>query len=107
MVAEPLTHLTRKSVPFEWSDDQYVAFDSLKKLLTSTPVLLVFDRQCETRVCCDASGTCVGAVLEQKGNDGLWHPVEFYSKRLNDAQQNYSATERELLAVILALERWR
>ena len=58
-------------------------------------------------MCCDASGTCVGAVLEQLGSDGLWHPVEFFSKRLNDAQCNYSATEREMLAVILSLERWR
>ena len=39
--------------------------------------------------------------------DGLWHPVEYFSKRLNSAQCNYSATERELLAVIMCLERWR
>jgi hypothetical protein len=39
--------------------------------------------------------------------DAKWHPVEFYSKRLNSAERNYSATEREFVAIRLALERWR
>ena len=56
---------------------------------------------------CDASDYYVGAVLEQIGDDQQWHPVEFFLKRLNSAQQNYSATNRELLAVVMALRRWR
>ena len=39
--------------------------------------------------------------------DGDWHPVEFLSKRLTSAESNYSATEREFVAIKLALERWR
>ncbi len=39
--------------------------------------------------------------------DGAWHPVEFFSKRLNQAERNYSATEREFVAIKLSLERWR
>ncbi len=57
----------------------------MKDLLCAAPCLAIFDPARSTRLCCDASGTCVGAVLEQLGSDELWHPVEFFSKRLNDA----------------------
>ena len=53
----------------------------------------------------DASGIAVGAVLEQQHRD-VWHPVEYISKRLNDTESRYSATEREMLGCILAMERW-
>ena len=49
----------------------------------------------------------MGAVLEQLGADDQWHPVEFFSKGLTSAQRNYSANEREMLAIFSALERWR
>ena len=107
MVAAPLTELTKKNVPFVWGPLQDTAFESLKCALTSAPVLTVFDATRTTRVACDASSTCVGGVLEQKCDDGQFHPIEFFSKRLNAAQVNYSATEREMLGVILCLERWR
>jgi hypothetical protein len=48
----------------------------------------------------------VGSILEQRHSDG-WHPVEFFSKRLSSAERNYSATEREFVAIKLSLERWR
>ena len=70
-------------------------------------MLTLFNSNRPTRVCCDASGSCVGGVIEQQVQDGSWHPVEYFSKRLNDAQCNYSATERKLLAVVLCLERWQ
>ena len=54
----------------------------------------------------DASGTAAGAVLEQQHGD-IWHPVEYFSKRLNDTESRYSATEREMLGCILAVEHWR
>ena len=53
----------------------------------------------------DASGTAVGAVLEQQHGDA-WHPVEYFSKRLNNTESRYSATECEMLGCILAMERW-
>ena len=57
------------------------------------------------RVNSDASGTAVGAVLEQQHRQ-VWHPVEYFSKNLNDTESNYSATEHEMLGCILAIERW-
>ena len=52
----------------------------------------------------DASGTAVGAVLEQQHGD-VWHPVEYFSKRLNDTESRYSATKCEMLSCILTMER--
>lgn len=75
-------------------------------MLCSAPVLRLFDFDAKTRIICDASSFCCGAVLEQFV-DNDWHPVEFLSKRLSSAECNYSATEREFVAIKLALERWR
>ncbi len=72
----------------------------LKKLLCSAPVLRVFNYSLPTRVVCDASNFCVGGVLEQQDvNTKHWHPVEYYSKRLSSAERNYSATDREYVAI--------
>ena len=63
-VAGPLTLLTKKDQPFIWGDAQQKAFDRLKQLLCTAPVLKVFDSTLDTRVVCDASNYCVGGVLE-------------------------------------------
>lgn len=80
----------------------------MKLCLSSTPVLKIFDKNLKTRVVADASNFCVGAVLEQQCVEtGKWHPVEYMSKRLTQSERNYSATDREFVAIRLALERWR
>ena len=57
---------------------------------------------------CDASNFCVGGVLEQNHVESdKWHPVEYYSKRLSSSERNYSATDREYVAIRQCLERWR
>ena len=50
---------------------------------------------------------CIGGVLEQQEASGSWHPVEYYSKRLSTSERNYSATDREYVAIRQCLERWR
>ena len=75
--------------------------------MCSAPVLKVFDSKLPTRVVCDASNFCVGGVLEQLASSGKWHPVEYYSKRLTSSERNYSATDREYVAIRQCLERWR
>ena len=89
-----------------WDIKQQQAFKLLKTLLCTAPVLRVFNYSLPTRVVCDASNFCVGGVLEQQDSNG-WHPVEFYSKRLSAAERNYSATDREYVAIRQCLERWR
>jgi hypothetical protein len=80
----------------------------LKKLLCAAPVLKVFDFELETRIICDASDFAIGSVLEQYHPlDSQWHPVEFMSKSLNSAERNYSATDREFVAVRYSLEKWQ
>lgn len=74
----------------------------MKKLLASAPVLQLFEWGRATRVIADASDACAGAVLEQEYN-GVWKPVEYYSKRFNSAECNYSATDREFAAIRHAL----
>ena len=74
--------------------------------MCAAPVLKVFDPVLPTRIICDASDFCVGSVLEQQV-DSKWHPCEFFSKRLNQAERNYSATDREFAAIKMSLSRWR
>ena len=78
----------------------------MKSLLASAPVLKVFDPSLPIRLITDASDYAIGAVLEQHHSTG-WHPVQYLSKRLNQAETNYSATEREFVAIKYSLEKWR
>ena len=91
-----------KSDNFEWNADCDTAFDGIKHALCNAPVLALPDSNEPFEVICDACGVGLGAVLLQDGR-----PVAFDGKRLSPAEQNYSAGERELLAVIHALELWR
>src|SRR5882762_8168177 len=71
------------------------------------PVLVQPDPFAPFRLECNASKKACGAVLSQKGDDGLWHPVAFMSKSFIEAERNYDIYDRELLAIIKALEEWR
>ena len=84
-IASPLTNLTRKSVPFVWSSAEQSAFAELKRLLVAAPCLGIFDYDLQTRLVCNASDSCIGSVLEQLQHDDYWHPVEFFSKRMDSA----------------------
>jgi hypothetical protein len=65
----------------------------------------LFDPGRDTRVVCDASDVGIGAMLEQYDlNDKGWHPVEFLSKAFNPTELNYSATDREFMGLVLALQ---
>ena len=82
------------------------SFDQLKNCLTTDPVLALPDFDRPFRVECDASNYGIGAVLSQQyGKD--WKPVCYYSKHLSSTQQRYSTSERELLAIVLAIEHFR
>lgn len=104
-IAKPLTDLT-KNVPFQWNPAAESAFVELKELLVKAPTLVTFDPKKETIVTSDASKYAIGAVLEQK-HDSRFHPVAYASRTLNNAEQNYAAHERELLAVVDTIRKWR
>lgn len=106
--ARPLTILTRKDQPWVWGSEQQEAFEGLKKAFTSAPILRIPDDVNPFRLETDASDFATGAVLSQLDpDDKLWHPVAFYSKSLNPAERNYEIYDKELLAIIRALEEYR
>ncbi|UYV75641.1 hypothetical protein LAZ67_13000826, partial [Cordylochernes scorpioides] len=104
--AAPLHEVFKKDNKFTWNSDQQDAFDSLKKALMSEPVLAYFEEQLPTELHTDASGYGIGAVLVQI-NDGKERPVGYASRTLFKAEKNYSTTERECLAAIWAINKFR
>lgn len=107
LIAKPLTSLLKKDVRWNWSTAQQAAFEELKRRFTTAPILAMPDMSRQFIVECDASDFATGAVLSQVGMDGLVHPVAFYSKSLNDAERNYEIYDKELLAIVRALDEWR
>ncbi|CAM8905405.1 unnamed protein product [Rhodiola kirilowii] len=104
--ALPLSTLLQKEVPFEFTNTCKEAFNELKKALTSTPVIQTPDWKKPFEIMCDASNFAVGAVLGQK-IDTKAGVIYYASRTLDPAQRNYSTTEKELLAVVFALEKIR
>ena len=106
-IARPLNKLTRKDTPWTWGERQQEAFETLRKRITSEPVLKQpqLDQQFEVEV--DASGYAIGAVLMQRDKKGKRHPVAYFSNTLNEAEQNYDIYTLELYAIVRALRHWR
>ena len=107
----PLTSLTKKEggkyIPFMWSSDQQAAFDQLKNAFTMAPILRHFDYEREIIVETNASDYVSAGILSQYDDDGILHPVAFYSKKHSPAECNYEIYDKELLAIIPAFEEWR
>jgi hypothetical protein len=101
ILVSPLTDLTGKS-PFVWSSACQQAFETVKDMLQNPPILKLADPDKPYEVVTDACNTGMGAVLIQEGQ-----PVAYMSKKFNGAERNYSTSEKELLAVKRALEKWR
>ncbi|GAU16304.1 hypothetical protein TSUD_299360 [Trifolium subterraneum] len=100
-IAKPLTELTKKNA-FVWSEEAGKAFDSLKKSLTTAPVLALPDFSKEFIIECDASGGGIGAILMQSKR-----PIAYFSKALGTNNLAKSAYEKELMALVLAIQHWR
>ncbi|MCO5611700.1 hypothetical protein L7F22_065958 [Adiantum nelumboides] len=102
LIASPLHDLTKKNVKYVWTEGKQEAFDKLKQKLTSQPVLVLPDLSKPFEVQCDACGDCLGAVLLQEG-----HAIAYESRRLNSDEQILGIYEKELLAVLHALDSWK
>jgi hypothetical protein len=103
----PLTDILRGEKAKAWKGDPWTpahqrAFDWVIEALTNAPTLVMPDYTRSFVVTTDASDVGLGAVLEQDGK-----PVAYLSRKFNPAELNYSATEKELLAVVHALKEWR
>lgn len=105
-VTEPLTKLLSKKEKFNWSDQCEKAFEELKAMLQSAPVLTAPDFSSPFKLAVDASDVAAGAVLLQEDDEGVEHPVCYFSKKFNKSQRNYSTIEKECLALLLALQHF-
>lgn len=101
IIAKPLTTLLTKK-GFEWKDQAQAAFELLKRAMANTPVLALPDFDKPFSIKTDACDTSIGAVLVQEG-----HPVAYFSKALGVRNQKLFAYEKEFLAVMMAVDKWR
>ncbi|RVW49138.1 Retrovirus-related Pol polyprotein from transposon 17.6 [Vitis vinifera] len=105
-LSKPLCELLAKDAKFIWDERCQNSFDQLKKFLTTTPIVRAPNWQLPFELMCDASDFAIGAVLGQR-EDGKPYVIYYASKTLNEAQRNYTTTEKELLAVVFALDKFR
>ena len=101
-----LTNLVAKDVPFEFTDECLNAFQTLKKALISALITQPPDWSLPFEIMCDASDYAVGVVLGQT-KDKKHHAIAYASKTLIGAQLNYATREKELLAVVFAIDKFR
>lgn len=109
VIARPLSDLTRKNVKFEFGEDQYTAFNTLKAALCDEPVLKLFNPECEiTQLHTDASKLGLGATLLQKDSeDQKLHPVCYLSWKTTPTQEKLDSYDLEALAIYKALKKLR
>ncbi|GJV69178.1 reverse transcriptase domain-containing protein [Tanacetum coccineum] len=104
-IARPMTHLLEKETPFIFSKECIEAFETLKLKLTQAPILVAPDWDLPFEIMCDASDFAVGAVLGQRKTKHF-QPIHYASKTMTEAQAHYTTTEKELLAVVYAFEKF-
>lgn len=100
-MVKPLTSMLKQK-NFQWTPAAAMAFSALKQALTHTPVLTLPDFSLPFEVETDTCDTGVGAVVSQEG-----HPLAFFSKALSVTNQKLSTYEKEFLAILMAIDKWR
>ena len=105
-ISAPLTNLLKKNTKFVWTQSCQEAFDKLKAILKSEPVLAAPDFQKPFKLAVDASDVGAGGVLLQEDESGVDHPVCYFSKKFSKCQKNYSTIEKECLALILSIQHF-
>nr|GEW57278.1 reverse transcriptase domain-containing protein [Tanacetum cinerariifolium] len=105
-IARSMTHLLEKETPFVFSKDCIDAFETLKKKLTEAPILVAPDWNLPFELMCDASDFATVAVLGQRKTKHF-QPIHYASKTMTEAQIHYTTTEKEMLAIVYAFEKFR
>jgi len=107
-LARPLFDLTQKDTEWRWGAEEQSAFDSLKERITTALILALPDNSRPFQIEADSSDFTTGAVLSQQSpEDNKWHPVALLSKSLSPVERNYEIHNKEMLAIVRALEEWR
>nr|GFB28802.1 reverse transcriptase domain-containing protein [Tanacetum cinerariifolium] len=105
-ISRPMTHLLEKNSPFIFSNECIQAFKTLKDKLTEAPILIASNWDQPFELMYDASDFAVGAVLGQR-IENHFRPIHYASKTMNQAEANYTTTEKEMLAVVYTFEKFR
>lgn len=102
LLAKPLIELLKKNLPFQWTSVTQQAFETLKQAMITTPVLSLPNFSKPFVIETDTCDTGIGDVFSQEG-----HPIAYYSKALGTANQKLSIYEKEFMAIMMAVDRWR
>ncbi|GJZ52407.1 reverse transcriptase domain-containing protein [Tanacetum coccineum] len=105
-ISRPMTHLLEKNTPFIFSNKCIQALKTLKKKLTEALILIAPDWDLPFELMCDASDFSIGAVLGQR-HEKHFRSIHYASKTMNKAESHYTMTEKEMLAVVYAFEKFR
>ncbi|XP_027061839.1 uncharacterized protein [Coffea arabica] len=105
-IAQPLSQLLQKEATFDFGQSCKVSFDTLKSMLTTTPIIQPPDWSLPFELMCDASQYAMGAVLGQRSGK-CSHVIYYVSKTLSPAQYNYTTIEKKLLAIVFTFEKFR
>ncbi len=103
-IIKPMTMLTRK-VQWMWGAAQQKAFKQLKEQLARDIILAILTEKGKFHIEADSSDGAISAVLSQEQDD-KWQPVTFLSKALSKTKRNYEIYNKELLAIMLSLDKW-
>ena len=105
-ISRPLCRLLEKDAKFDFDESCRSAFDEIKSRLVTAPTMLIPDWNNDFEIMCDASDYAMGAVLGQR-TENIFKVIYYARKTFNEAQENYSTTENEMLAMVFACEKFR
>ena len=105
-IARPLCRLLEKDTKFNFDESCQSSFEEIRSKLVEAPIMAKPDWNKEFEIICDASDYAMGAVLGQK-IEKMFRAIYYASKTFNEAQKNYSTTEKEMLAMVFACENFR
>ena len=105
-ISRPLCRLLEKYANFDFDESCKSAFDEIKCRLVTAPILLTPDWNNDYEIMCDASDYAMGVVLGQRTKK-IFKDIYYESKTFNKAQENYSTTEKKMLAMVFAYKKFR
>ena len=105
-IARPLCRLLEKDTKFSFDDSCKVAFEEIQIRLVQEPIMAAPEWDHGLEIMCDASDFAMGAVLGQR-KEKIFRAIYYARKTFNEAQENYSTTEKEMLAIVFACEKYR